>query len=178
MSKTILYIAMSLDGYIARKNGDIDWLNIVETKEEDYGYSLFYNSIDCLIMGSKTYAQISEFGFWPYTDKMTYVLSTHQHESIDDNILITNTEPQHLIAQLPPNTRVWLVGGGKLAQNFLERDLVNEINIAIVPLLLGEGIRLFDKPLNETHLQLLESTQYPSGLVQLLYSVPKMHAPP
>ncbi len=167
----ILYIATSLDGYIAKTDGSVKWLSIVEKKSEDYGYAAFYQTIDALVMGSKTYEQILGFGDWPYKEKPSYVLTRREIFTEQKNVEITTENPKQLIKKLQDQKldKIWLVGGGALIKSFIKEGLIDEYIISIIPIILGQGIRLFQQPLVETNLKCIETRKYSSGLVQVTY---------
>jgi dihydrofolate reductase len=170
MRKLHVYIASSLDGQIARPDGSVDWLP--ETGEEDYGYQAFYDSVDTLLMGYSTYQTCLGFGEWPYPDKKVYVFTrapasapVHQEELVTD-------DPVAFVRQLKkqPGRAIWLVGGGKALAPLQEAGLVDEYHLALVPVLLGEGIPLFTRLTTQQPLQLTGHQVFPDGLVMLSYS--------
>lgn len=172
MTKLVVYIAASLDGYIARENGEVDWLSAYDSAGEDYGYNAFYESVDALIMGRRSYEQIKGFGEWPYAGKTCYVFSNSLHDGIDNNIKIINQQPEEYIHSdnYQSHQKIWLLGGAKLAAAFLDHQLIDELIISITPNLLSRGIPLFiDAP--ESHLTLLNSTSYETGIVQVHYAM-------
>ena len=171
MANVILYIATSLDGYIARKDGSIDWLSMVEASDTDYGYADFYQSVDALVMGSRTYEQALGFGDWPYPGKPSYVFTTRNLTSERKDVIFTSAKPDTVIREMEAQgfTRIWLVGGAELTAVFLKFRLVDEYIISVVPTILGGGIPLFLPPNPEEKLKLVELQQYPMGLVQLRY---------
>lgn len=168
-----LYIATSLDGYIARKDGSVDWLSIVETSETDYGYADFYQSIDALVMGRKTYQASLALGAgeWVYPGKPCYVFTRQHQPSEQSDVLFTSASPDRVVQEMETRglQRVWLVGGAELLASFLKLQLIDEFILSIVPLVLGEGIPLFAPSNAEVSLTLVELQQYPGGLVQLKY---------
>ncbi|MGF7049581.1 dihydrofolate reductase [Paenibacillus sp. DS2015] len=146
-NKVVLYIAMSLDGYIARKDGSVDWLDDVEGDESDNGYGKFYDSIGTVVMGRLTYDEVlSLTDVFPYADKPCYVYSRSK-QTEDPFVVFTHEPLENLIPRLKDTSKgdIWLVGGGQLVQAFLEKRLLDEIYVAIIPKVLGEGIRLFPK---------------------------------
>ncbi len=171
MTEIILYIAASLDGYIASPDGGVDWLSAVEVEGEDYGYEEFYESVDALLMGSKTYEQVLGFGEWPYTGKPCWVCTSRRLEQALPEVAFTASEPTRTLSELETRglDRVWLVGGGRLAASFAKDKLISEYVISVAPILLGAGIPLFPSPSQKTDLVLSEAKPYPSGLVQLTY---------
>lgn len=171
MTEVLLYIASSLDGYIARKDGSIDWLSIVETPDTDYGYREFYQSIDALVMGRKTYDLCLSFGEWPYPDKSAYIFTRQELTSERDDVTFISALPNQFMANVAAKgyRRIWLVGGGELVAEFERHSLIDEYIISIIPVFLGEGILLFPPPGPETILELTGSQFYSTGLVQLKY---------
>lgn len=171
MAKVILYIASSLDGKIARENGSVDWLPPVEKDGEDYGYKDFYHSIDALVMGSKTYEQVLDFGDWPYKGKPSYVFSHRKLRSNRKDIIFTKSRPDRVIDDLVKqgSKKIWLLGGAKLTADFLKLQLIDDYIIFIVPVILGRGIPLFLPSAPKNRLKLMERLSYGSGLIRLKY---------
>jgi len=168
--KIVLYIATSLDGYIARENGDIDWLSMVESPNEDYGYTDFLKSVDTVIMGRRTYDQVLTFGDFPYKGKKCYVISRTARPK-DDYVEFWSGDICKLISEIrqKDGSNIWLVGGAQIAGEFLRKNLIDRYIISVLPVLLGKGILLFHSDIPEIRLQLLRNVAYPSGLVQLSY---------
>ena len=167
MRKIILFIASSLDGYIARKNGDIDWL----PENTASGYEDFIKSVDIVIMGKKTYDQVLTFGEYPYKDKKSYVFTRN-----NDYFRNENTEFVHDVEKLVNDirnnsgTNVWLIGGSEIISTFLNFNFVDEIILSIIPVVLRNGIPLFKDIQKETNLELIKTTEY-NSLVELHYKV-------
>lgn len=172
MANVILYIATSLDGYIARKDGGIDWLSAMETPKTDYGYADFYSTVDAIVLGSKTYELALSFGEWPYPGKTSYVFTRRDLRTDREDVVFTDASPESLLSEIESagQSRIWLVGGAELTASFLRLKLVNEFIISVVPILLGEGIPLFLPPYHEQRLKLTRAEQYPTGLVQMSYT--------
>lgn len=169
--KVVLYIAQSLDGYIAKADGDISWLSVVEREGEDYGYGEFIESVDTVIMGRKTYEKVLSFGIgFPHRDKKCYVLSRTEREP-DGNIRFYSGDAAELIRGIrcQEGRDIFIDGGAEVVREFAAADLIDEYVISIIPLLLGGGIRLFKETGRETKLRLAGSRSYESGLVQLKY---------
>ena len=175
MKKIKLYIAMTIDGFIARTDGALDWLDAVAQQEAnaDYGYHDFYASVDTVVMGRKTYEAILGFDVdWPYMECHTYVVTSQPN-------FICTTPKSHLIhenigAQLTSLTKeegkdIWLVGGGLLVSSLLDMGLVDEMYLSVVPVVLGNGIRLFTGNQLETSFTLVKSTPFSSGIINLIY---------
>ena len=171
MSEIIFYIAMSLDSYIAIPDGNIYWLSKINLEGEDYGSQKFFDSIDAVLMGSKTYEQILGFGEWSYKSKRTWVFSQRQLELVEPSITITSKSPREVVSELELQqlNRAWLVGGAAIAASFREQGLIDKYIISIIPVILGAGIPLFASPSSTESLHLVNSTSYASGLVQLTY---------
>ncbi len=171
MPRTILYIASSLDGYIARANGNIDWLSVVDSEGTDYGYAEFYAGVDVIAMGSRTYEQVLNFGEWPYPGRQVFVFTRRLLERATPDVDLTDQRPSEFVHNLDEAGfhTLWLAGGGDLVASFMQDRLVDEYIISIVPAVLGSGIPLFKSPFPRRHLQFVKSTNYPDGLVQLHY---------
>ncbi len=166
----ILFIAASLDGYIAGPDDDLSWL----FTDADYGFSRFFGGVDTLIMGRGTYEVIRTFGEWPYPGKRTIVVSRSSELKIEtpETELYSGDLPE-LIEKLSADDckRVWLVGGGELIRSFLEQGLLDEISVSMHPILLGKGVPLFPGGFRRTLLLLKDTTVFDGGLVQLNYHV-------
>jgi dihydrofolate reductase len=170
-----LYIATSLDSFIARENGSIDWLTEYENSPKtDYGYSEFYKSIGTVLMGRKTYKQVLGFGDWPYEEKKSYVFS-RQTEPLrrEKNVEFISGDIGEFVRYLKENTEedIWLVGGSQIIKVFLEENLVEDLIIFVVPIILGSGIPLFDRIQKEIRLKLINTERYESGLVRVEYEI-------
>ncbi|MFN8355342.1 MAG: dihydrofolate reductase family protein [Spirosomataceae bacterium] len=169
--KVVLYIAMSLDGYIADTQGSIGFLSRVETPDEDYGYREFVTSVDTLIWGRKTYDTLLSFGIdFPYPDKKCYVWS-QSRTGQDANVTYYNGHLVDLINELKqsPGEDIYCDGGAELVTELLRYQLIDRLIISVVPHLVGSGTRLFKEGRPEQNIQLTHSKVYPSGLVQLCY---------
>ncbi|MFE1744763.1 dihydrofolate reductase family protein [Coleofasciculus sp. H7-2] len=169
MRKIILFIASSLDGYIARQSGDIDWL----FTDQDYGYSEFFASVDTVLMGRKTYEQVLTFGEYPYKGVKSYVFTRNPLFPADSNAEVITEDIKKFVEQLRQvdGKNIWLVGGSQLTHALMSQNLVDELILSIHPTILGEGIPLFDNRINPQSLNLTKCQTYRSGLVQLCYNV-------
>ncbi len=154
-----LYIATSLDGYIAGSDGNVDWLP--SDPDNDYGYGEFLESVEVLIMGNNTYRQVLGFGKWPYKGKKVYVVSRSGGE--DKNVEFTK-DPVALAESLIGN--VWVVGGSQI--NSILLPYIDRIILTIVPVVLGDGIPLFRNAILRK-MKLVDSKIYGNGFVQLTY---------
>ncbi len=165
-----LFVATSLDGYIAGPDDDMSWL----FTDTDYGFDDFFENVDTLIMGRGTYEVVKSFGKWPYADKANVVI-TRRTDLVTDTpgTTVFNGELPELVEQLKEDGAedVWLVGGGELVRSMLSAGLIDRITVSLHPVLLGNGIRLFPDGFPKTSLKLEDSAQYDSGLVQLNYHV-------
>lgn len=173
--KVILYIAASLDGYIARQNDDIGWLSAVQRPNEDYGYNNFIEHIDTVIMGRKTYEKVLSFNIeFPHKDKKCYVLSKTL-KGADSNVEFFNGDVKDLISKLnsEEGKNIFIDGGSEAVREFRSKNLIDEYIISIVPMLLGKGIRLFKETDLEIKIKLVDSKLFDSGLVQLKYEALK-----
>ncbi|MEK6477674.1 dihydrofolate reductase family protein [Catalinimonas sp. 4WD22] len=167
----ILYIAMSLDGYIAKDEDNLDFLSVVEWPGEDYGYAAFQQEIDTLIWGRKTYDKVQSFGIkFPHKDKRCIVLSRTK-KGRDENVEFFGGDLKELIAELKqqPGKNIYCDGGGEVVYALLKDALIDKMIISIIPHLVGNGIRLFKDGRSEQNLKLTKSITFPSGLVQLWY---------
>ncbi len=178
--KISVFIAISLDGYISRKDGSIDWLNKANERVpsgEDCGFSEFFNSVDTLIMGRNSYEQVLTFKQWPYESKPVIVLSSKKisiPEFLPKTVSMSSESPKELVKRLSLNkTQHLYVDGGITIQRFLNAGLIDEMTITIIPILLGEGKPLFDKLDKDIHLNHLFTKAYDFGFVQTKYAVLK-----
>jgi dihydrofolate reductase len=175
MPRIKLYIAASLDGFIARENGSIDWLSEYENNPEtDYGYSEFYESIGTILMGRKTYEQAIKFGEWPYKEKKSYVFTRKKEPlPLESNVEFVSGNVGNFVRHLKERTEedIWLVGGSQLIKVFLEEKLVQDLIIFVVPIILGNGIPLFDRIEKEIKLRTVRIERYENGLVSMEYEV-------
>ncbi len=168
--KCAVFIATSVDGFIALPDGSIKWLDAVQLDGEDYGFGAFFESVDTLVMGRLTWETVLRFDEWPYKGKRVVVL-THRAAEARHGEAFRSGEPATILAQLHAEgaRRVYVDGGAVISQ-FLREGLVDELTISIVPIVLGDGIRLFQGGLARHALRLSGSHAYPSGLVQLRYA--------
>ena len=170
MAHVVLWIATSLDGYIADKNGSIDWLDEINNFGDDYGYHEFLEPVDFIIMGKTTYEKILTLASWPYEDKQTFVFSEDTLTSDHENISFVSGSVEQFMDQLnetDADARVWLVGGAHLIAQFEKARLIDEYIITKTPKSLGEGIKL---SIDEDDLIAQSETKYPNGVVQKHYS--------
>ncbi len=173
MPDLILYVATSLDGYIAKPDGSVDWLESLPETGDDYGYSDFIAGVGVVLMGRVTYEQILAFDLpYPYPGTEGYVFSRTRAGEEDAHVRFVDGEDlAGLIARLKAkqDKNLWLVGGGQLAREFLRLDLIDHIQLFILPLILGDGLPLFPPPTAQRSLALIECRSYANGIAQLSY---------
>ena len=163
------FIAASLDGYIATRDGKLDWLTSAALPEEDYGYGAFIASVDAVAMGRGTYDFIADVEPWPFGGKPVFVF-THRPPAPREGVTFWAVDPREALGHWRDAglDRVY-VDGGQLISAFLAEGLVDDLALTIVPYLLGEGLPLFHPHTGETRLKLLQSEAFPSGMVTLSY---------
>ncbi len=169
--KVVLYIAASIDGYIAAPGDDLSFLSMVEMPGEDYGYAEFMRTIDKVIMGRKTYDWVVENApNYSHSDQETYILTRTSKASIG-NTHFYNGDLQELVQTLKAKggKNIFCDGGAVAANSLLKLRLIDELILSVIPIILGDGIKLFEEGIPERMLKLLSSKSYPSGLVQLHY---------
>ena len=169
----IVYIATSLDGFIARENGDLDWLmEIPNPDNNDYGFSLFMERIDGIVMGRKTLETVVSFNDWPYT-KPVFVLSDSLRKApngYEDKVEIVNGDLAGIVESLnEKGFETLYIDGGKTIQSFLKQDLIDELIITKVSVILGSGISLFDKMESQIKLDLINTEILSKDLVKCTY---------
>ncbi len=169
--KLILYIASSLDGYIAGNNDNLDFLKAMEKVGEDYGYSEFISTVDTVIMGRKTYDWImNHVPEFIHADKETYIITRSKRPS-KDKITFYNGSLTDLVKRLKrkKGKNIFCDGGSEIVNELLKHNLIDEFIVSVIPVLLGSGIRLFKDGRPEQKLQLVSSKSFDTGLVQLHY---------
>ena len=173
MCKVTLFIAMSLDGYIADKDGGVDWLNGQEEDGENMDtYSEFIKTIDTIIMGWNTYHQvITELSpeEWIYPEQVSFVI-THREIPSTERIRFTSESPCDLVKRLreEEGNGIWICGGASIVGQLMETDLIDTLHISVIPTLLGDGVRLFGPLEKEQKLRLVKTQSY-NGITDLVY---------
>lgn len=171
MRKLVVYIAASLDGYIAKPGDDLSFLSIVQQGNEDYGYRDFIAQVDTVVVGRRTYdwvmKQVPEF---PHANKETYVI-THTPQPTKGNIQFYTGDLRELVERLKAQNgkNIFCDGGAEVIKELLRHDLVDEFYISVIPILLGGGTPLFKEGIPELRLELISTKSFESGLVQLHY---------
>jgi dihydrofolate reductase len=181
-SRVTIHMATSLDGFIARRDGSVDWLETSDefvdgaTMDPEF-VEAFLETIDCYVMGSRTYETALRFegdGLgWPYGDKPTFVLTSRELPRSRDTVEFYSGDlAQFVNERLRPRFRsIWFVGGGAVSANCLRLELADEVRYSILPILIGDGIPFFDKLDRDVTLHLAEVKAYKSGMVELCYEV-------
>ena len=169
MRKVILSLGISLDGYIARSNGDVDFLFM----PKDYSMASFFATVDTAIMGRKTLEAALKMGggSLPASSMAYYVFSHSKPPGKSNGWTFVNESPTVFIAKLRKRSgkHIWLMGGGELARDFLKADLVDELHLGVVPVLLGKGIPLFPSGFPQRDFALVENKTYSKGMIALKY---------
>jgi dihydrofolate reductase len=174
-----VFIAVSLDGFIARTNGDLDWLTAAPRamEKEDYGYGAFIDSVDALVMGRLTYERVLTFKRWPYGGKRVFVLSSGTPkipQAQSRNVEVISGGPIDCAMRLSKaGARHVYVDGGRTIQGFLRAGLIQDLTITRIPVLIGTGRPLFGPLDRDVRLEHVETTSYPNGYVQTRYRVLK-----
>lgn len=175
--KTVAYLAVSLDGYIADKNGGVDWLNEIPSPDQsDYGFAEFMKSIDAIVMGANTFKVVQSFGVWPY-EKPVFVASNSVKkvpEDYEDRITLVQGDVREMLDGIRDlgHERLY-VDGGTLVQNCLQAGILDEMIITQIPIILGSGIPLFVEFENSIHLEHKETKVIGVGLVKSHYLIKK-----
>lgn len=181
-SRVTIHMAASLDGFIARKDGSVDWLETADTfaggdTMTPEFVEQFLKTIDCYVMGSRTYETALAFEAkglgWSYGDKPTFVLTSRELRKVRDSVEFYSGELALLVDErLRPNFRsIWFVGGGEVSGECLRLGLADEVRYSIMPILIGDGISFFDRLDKDVALHLVEMKAYESGMVALRYEV-------
>ncbi|MBM3111386.1 dihydrofolate reductase family protein [Pseudomonas arcuscaelestis] len=170
--KASVYIATSLDGFIARESGELDWLMVATTSSDDHGYAAYMASVDTLVMGRNTYEKDLTFGEWPYPHKRVVVLSSTLGAA--PGVEVHPGPIADLVEHLrDTGAKSLYLDGGQVVQSFLREGRVDELTITRIPVLLGNGIPLFGALSKDVALQHMRSTTFENGFVQSTYRVIK-----
>jgi dihydrofolate reductase len=169
--KVVLYIATSLDGYIAKPNDDLGFLSVVEQEGQDYGYADFVKTVDAVIVGRKTYDKVISMGFdFPHADKDAYIITRSPRPAIG-SVKFYSGDLKTLVDKLKSEEgkNIFCDGGAEIVNELLKQDLIDEFVISVIPILVGDGIKLFKDERPEQQLQLVSVKQFDKGLAQLHY---------
>lgn len=173
MGKTITYISMTLDGFVAGKNDDLSWL--MPYVSVDYGYKEFYDGIGAIILGKRTFQHIMDNWDWPYSNIPAFVLSNEKLKNVPENaeVHFVSGDIADILRRAKNKTDkdIWIGGGAQVVQEFLNQNLTDKLIITIVPVLLGDGIRLFDRLSADVQLERYDTKTFDKGLVQLSYNI-------
>lgn len=173
MRKVTLFIAMSVDGFIATENGDVNWLTGEQSGQNDtQSYDEFIKEVDTVVMGYKTYHQLKTElspNEWPYANCQTYVI-TSKHLANESNIIFTSKDPSSLVSELrqKQGKTIWICGGSQVIQPLIADGLIDEYYLNVIPTILGSGIRLFNRKFAKQDLHLVSSKSY-NGIIDLIY---------
>jgi len=176
-AKGFVFMAQSIDGFVARKNHDIDWLMKYDTHGEDHGYNNFIKEIDVLVMGTGSYKTVLGFDTWPYTIPVCVLSSTLRQKDIPEElqgkVSISGETPVELMQRLfEVGYKNVYIDGGRVVQSFIKEELIKEITITIIPILIGAGKRMFGRIENDIDFRLMESKSFSkSGFVQNHYKI-------
>lgn len=173
-SKVILYISMSLDGFIATKEDDISWLDIVTKEGEDYGYVAMSKSMDSYIIGRSTYDVVMKLmgGDFPQAKQYDCYVMTRQERENENGVTFYNGDIEELIDMLKKKhtKNIYCDGGGQIVKLLMEKNLIDEYIVSVIPIILGDGKRLFIGGTDRINLKFQSSKSFEKGLVQLRYS--------
>lgn len=171
--KVVLYICMSLDGFIATKDDDLSWLSIVEKKGEDYGYAAFNETVDAYIVGRKTYDKVLELtgGVFPQAEQHECYVITRSDRESENGVTFYSGDISELITKLKKQKgkNIYCDGGSQVVKLLMDANLIDEYIVSIIPILLGEGKRLFLGGTPQIKLKALPSKGFDTGLVQIHY---------
>jgi dihydrofolate reductase len=173
-----VFIACSIDGYIAREDGGIDWLTGNDEGDsetnEDYGYGEFISTVDAIVMGRNTFEKVRTFEPWPYEKKV--IVLTHRNLDLPDRLLdkvsALSGKPEEIAEKLADEGfRHLYIDGGQTISQFLQASLIRELIITRIPVILGKGIPLFTSLQNDIKLDPVSTRSFPNGLIQNRYKV-------
>lgn len=169
--KVCVFIATSLDGYIATSDGGIEWMKSVEVPDQDYGYTDFAKDVDCFLVGRKTFEKVLSFDPYPYADKRVIVLTSENRTSRRGEEYFSGHMKDLMVRLQSAGTRKIYIDGGIAISSALNQGFITELTVSIVPIILGSGIPLFSNLQGETALTLDSMRSFPSGLIQAKYNV-------
>ena len=175
MRKIKLYIAISLNGKIAKPDGSVEWLESLPNPDNtDHGYAEFYKSVDTTVQGYNTYKQVIDWGIdFPYADKRNYVLTRKQGFKDTEHATFITENHADFLRRLKQQSGgdIWLIGGGQINTLLLNENLIDELQVFVMPIILTDGIDLFEGLPKETVLEFIATKHYSSGAVELNYRI-------
>ncbi len=175
MRKIKLYIAVSLDGKIADKDGNVKWLDELPNPDHlDFGYTEFLNSVDTTLMGNNTYRQLLSWGIeFPYSGKNNYVFTRNPELREDENVKYVSGNVVSFVKDIKSKTGgdIWLIGGGEINTILLNAGLIDEMIIFVIPVVLGEGIPLFRDSPHEAKAELIKTRSHGNRVVEINYRI-------
>jgi dihydrofolate reductase len=164
--RCVAFLAVSLDGFIARPDGGLDWLTPFQG---EHGYTAFFATVDTLLVGRATWEVVAGFPAWPWDGKRVAVLTHRPLPARHGEVALSGTPAEVVAVLAEAGARAIYVDGGAVVSQFLAAGLLDELTLNLVPVVLGEGIPLFQGHVGERRLALVSSRAFPSGLVQLGY---------
>lgn len=180
VSRCSVFVAASLDGFIARPDGELDWLdeaNALVPPDEDCGFSAFLSTVDAIVMGRSTFEKVLTFGHWPYGDRPVYVLTRNPFETaaeLPETVQFADSSPDELLQRIAvEGHRHVYVDGGRTIGSFLATGAIDKLTVTLIPILLGSGLPLFGPLPADVRLSLEASRVFEFGFVQLTYRVEK-----
>ncbi|MFY7839009.1 MAG: dihydrofolate reductase family protein [Lacibacter sp.] len=169
--KAVVFIAASIDGFIATNDGDLGFLSAVEREGEDYGYAAFISTVDTVVLGKRTYDKVIAMGYpFPHADKEAYIITRTPKDAIGSTTFYTGDVAKLLQELKQHDGRTIFIDGGAYVVNcLLKAHLIDELYLSIIPVMLGSGIALFEQNNPAQKMQLLQTKSFDTGLVQLHY---------
>ena len=171
--KAVVFIAASIDGFIATTDGDLSFFSAVEKEGEAYGYAPFISVVDTVVLGKKTYDKVIAMGYpFPHADKEAYIITRTPKEAVGSAQFYTG-DVVELVQQLKQQEgrTIFVDGGAYVVNRLLQAGLIDELYLSIIPVLLGSGIALFEQHHAMQKMKLLQAKSFDTGLVQLHYKV-------
>lgn len=169
-ARFVVYIATSVDGLIATSDGGVDWLEPFHG--QDFGYEAFFADVATIVMGRKSFEQVQGFGRWPYQGKRTFVLAGQRPDNLPEQTEHWPGALSGLARHLKTHSgTIWILGGARTVRGFMDLNAVDRFEIFVMPLLLGDGIPLFERSRHRASLRLETSKAFPSGVVHLSYGI-------
>jgi len=168
MGKVKLFFACSIDGYIAKLDGDVDWLGQFSLPGEDYGYAKFMETVDVILIGRRSYEKVINFAEFPYVHSC-YVITSQEDKYRDPRVTFSDDLLGTVKRLLKQNKNIYADGGAEIISQLIKHKLVSEMTITTLPLILGNGIRAFNADIGESAFKLEEINKFSGGLIQAKY---------